>query len=174
MDFTLISLSTQWGPKAHTLFFCLLSGGPSAHTFFWVISQRPAPYFTVHSVGCLQPTPSSEWFLQHLHKVKVVSPCEVWAQMTKKRSRLTCDNMEELVYLHEVWDLGLVKKMLLDWWFFESMKHITFNVFSCLLIVDYETPSEWLWLWLSPVVSRLSFSFSIHTHTHTHIVTVIV
>ena len=23
--------------------------------------------------------------------------------MTKKRSRLTCDNMEELVYLHEVW-----------------------------------------------------------------------
>ena len=23
--------------------------------------------------------------------------------ITKKRSRLTCDNMEELVYLHEVW-----------------------------------------------------------------------
>jgi len=26
--------------------------------------------------------------------------------------------------------------------FFESMKHITFNVFSCLLFVDSETPSE--------------------------------
>ena len=41
-----------------------LSGLPAAHTFFWVIPQRPAPYFTVHSVGCLQPTPSSEWFLK--------------------------------------------------------------------------------------------------------------
>jgi len=28
MYFTSISLSTQWGPKAHTLFQCLLSGGP--------------------------------------------------------------------------------------------------------------------------------------------------
>ena len=26
--------------------------------------------------------------------------------------------------------------------FLESMKHITFNVFSCLLFVDSETPSE--------------------------------
>jgi len=26
--------------------------------------------------------------------------------------------------------------------FFESMKYITFNVFSCLLFVDSETPSE--------------------------------
>jgi len=26
--------------------------------------------------------------------------------------------------------------------FFESMKHITFNVFSCLLFFDSETPSE--------------------------------
>ena len=33
----------------------------AAHTFFRVI---PQPYFTVHSVGCLQPTPSSEWFLK--------------------------------------------------------------------------------------------------------------
>jgi len=35
--------------------------------------------------------------------------------MTKKRSRLTCDNMEELVYLHEVWsqvrEWETVKKM---------------------------------------------------------------
>jgi len=54
------------------------------------------------------------------------------------------------------------------------MKHITFNVFSCLLFSDSETPSESLWLWLSPAVLRLIFSFSIHTHTHTHIVTVIV
>jgi len=30
----LIALSTQWGPKAHTLVHCLLSGGPEAHTFF--------------------------------------------------------------------------------------------------------------------------------------------
>ena len=41
-----------------------LSGLSAAHTFFWVIPQGPAPYFTVHSVGCLQPTPSSEWFLK--------------------------------------------------------------------------------------------------------------
>ena len=38
--------------------------------------------------------------------------------MTKKRSRLTCDNMEELVYLHEVWpqvwDWEAVKKMRLE------------------------------------------------------------
>ena len=35
--------------------------------------------------------------------------------MTKKRSRHTCDNMEELVYLHEVWaqvrDWEVVMKM---------------------------------------------------------------
>ena len=60
--------------------------------------------------------------------------------MTKKRSRHTCDNMEELVYLHEVWRgaglggghedaLGVI-------FFFNSMKHITFNTFSCLLFVD--------------------------------------
>jgi len=66
--------------------------------------------------------------------------------MTKKRSRHTCDNMEELVYLHEVWRgaglggghedaLGVI-------FFFNSMKHITFNTFSCLLFVDSETPSE--------------------------------
>ena len=41
-----------------------LSGLPAAHTFLWVIPQRPAHYFTVHSVGCLQATPSSEWFLK--------------------------------------------------------------------------------------------------------------
>ena len=41
-----------------------LSGLPAAHTFFWVIPESPAPYFTVHSVGCMQPTPSSEWFLK--------------------------------------------------------------------------------------------------------------
>jgi len=38
--------------------------------------------------------------------------------MTKKRSRLTCDNMEELVYLHEVWaqvrEWEAVKKMRLE------------------------------------------------------------
>ena len=58
--------------------------------------------------------------------------------MTKKRSRLTCDNMEELVYLHEVWpqvwlqvqERKLVIKMRLEWFFFESIKHITFHVFS--------------------------------------------
>ena len=35
--------------------------------------------------------------------------------MTKKRSRLTCDNMEELVYLHEVWpqEWETIKKMRL-------------------------------------------------------------
>jgi len=97
--------------------------------------------------------------------------------MTKKRSSLTCDNMEELVYLHEVlpqvreWEA--VKKMRLKWFFFQSMKHITFNVFSCLLFVDSETPSEWLWLWLLPA-SRLSFALSIHIHTRIHIVTIIV
>ena len=38
--------------------------------------------------------------------------------MTKKCSRLTCDNMEELVYLHEVWpqvrEWEAVKKMRLE------------------------------------------------------------
>ena len=65
--------------------------------------------------------------------------------MTKKHSSLTCDNMKELVYLHEVWpqvrDWEAVKKMRLERFFFESMKHITFNVFSCRLFVDSETPS---------------------------------
>jgi len=61
-----------------------------------------------------------------------------------------------------------------QWFFFESMEHITFNVFSCLLFVDSETPSEWLWLWLSPAVSRLSFPLSIHTHTRIHVVTIVV
>jgi len=42
--------------------------------------------------------------------------------MTKKRSRLTCDNMEELVYLNEVcpqvreWEA--VKKMPSEWFVF--------------------------------------------------------
>ena len=39
--------------------------------------------------------------------------------MTKKRWRLTCDNMEELVYLHEIWQQArkweAVKKMRLEW-----------------------------------------------------------
>jgi len=38
--------------------------------------------------------------------------------MTKKRSRFTCDNMEELIYFHEVWpqvrDWEAVKKMRLE------------------------------------------------------------
>jgi len=38
--------------------------------------------------------------------------------MTKKRSRLTCDNIDELFYLHEVWpqvrDWEAVKKMRLE------------------------------------------------------------
>jgi len=67
-------------------------------------------------------------------------------EMTEKRPRLTCDKMEELVYLHEVWpqlqEWRAVKKMRLERFFLESMKHITFNVFSCLVFVDHETPSE--------------------------------
>jgi hypothetical protein len=39
--------------------------------------------------------------------------------MTKKRSRLTCENMEELVYLHEVWpqvqEWEAVNKIRLEW-----------------------------------------------------------
>jgi len=54
--------------------------------------------------------------------------------------------MEELVYLREVWpqvrDWESVKKMRLERFFLESMKQITFNIFSCLLFVDSETPSE--------------------------------
>jgi len=41
--------------------------------------------------------------------------------------------MEELVYLHEVWpqvrEWEAVKNMRLEWFFFESMKHITFNFY---------------------------------------------
>jgi len=66
--------------------------------------------------------------------------------MTKKRSRLTCNNMKELVCLHEVWpqvrDWEAVKKMRCERFFFESLNYITFNLVSCLLFVDYETPSE--------------------------------
>jgi len=63
--------------------------------------------------------------------------------MTKKRSmaRLTCDNMEELVYLHEVCLLGGGQKDALGVIFFELMKKFTFNVFSCLLF-DSETLFE--------------------------------
>jgi len=65
--------------------------------------------------------------------------------MTKKRPRLTCDNMEELVYLHEVWpqvrEWEAVMKMRSEWLFLELMKNITFNVFSCLLF-DSETQFE--------------------------------
>ena len=47
--------------------------------------------------------------------------------MTKKRSRLTCDNMEELVYLHEVWsqvrEWETVKKMRSEWFFFEILNN---------------------------------------------------
>ena len=57
-----------------------------------------------------------------------------------------CDNLEVLVYLHEVWpqlrEWKVVKKMRLENFFFESTKRISFNVFSCLLLVDSETPSK--------------------------------
>jgi len=58
--------------------------------------------------------------------------------MTKKRSRLTCDNMEELVYLRDLclylreWEV--VKKMRLDSFFLESIKHSTFNVIFLSLV----------------------------------------
>jgi len=89
--------------------------------------------------------------------------------MTKKRSRLTCDDVEELVYLHKVlpqvreWEV--VKKMHLKWffWYQWSTFNVTFNVLSCLLFPDCETPS---WFWLSKVVFRLSFSLCIHTHIY--------
>jgi len=68
--------------------------------------------------------------------------------MTKKRSHLTCDNIHELVYLHKVWtqvrDWEAVKKMRLERFVCESMKLITFKVFSFLLFVDSETPPEGL------------------------------
>jgi len=54
MYFTLISLSAQWGPKAHTLLFVF--------TVFWAVGRRP--------------TPSSEWFLKGPH---LISPFTQWA-----------------------------------------------------------------------------------------------
>jgi len=63
-----------------------LSGLPAAHTLFWVIPQRPAPYFTVHSVGCLQPTPSSEWFLKARTLFHLVSEWFLKAQTLFHRS----------------------------------------------------------------------------------------
>jgi len=62
-------------------------------------------------------------------------------KITKKRPRLTCDKMEELVYVHEMWPQFREWKSVKRF-FWEPMKHITFNVFSCLLFVDHETPSE--------------------------------
>ena len=86
MYFTLISLSTQWGAKAHNLFHCLLSRrptpssewGPEAHTFFWVgaggphlllsVGLRPTPCVHLYWVKSGMPTLSPRWFLQHLHQ----------------------------------------------------------------------------------------------------------
>jgi len=52
--------------------------------------------------------------------------------------------------------------------FFNQWKHITFNVFPCLLFSDSETPSESLWLWLLPAVSLISL-FSPYIYTYTYI-----
>ena len=65
--------------------------------------------------------------------------------MTKKHSSLTWDTMKDLVYFQEVAagaGLGGDQEGALVVIFFESMKHITFNVFACRLFVDSETPSE--------------------------------
>jgi len=53
--------------------------------------------------------------------------------------------MKDLVYFQEVAagaGLGGDQEGALVVIFFESMKHITFNVFACRLFVDSETPSE--------------------------------
>jgi len=67
-----------------------------------------------------------------------------------------------------------------EWFFFELMKNITFNVFSCLLF-DSETPFEphlscvcWLWdsIWLIVTLSLshcfLSFFFSLYIYTYAY------
>jgi len=88
--------------------------------------------------------------------------------MAKKRSRLTCDNMEELVYLHEVWrqvrNWEAVKKMHLEWFLLESMKHIAFNVFFCLLFVD----SFWMIVTLTLARCFSSLFLSLYTYTYTY------
>ena len=79
-----------------------LSGLPAAHTFFWVIPQRPAPYFTVHSVGCLQPTPSSERFLKARTLFHLVSEWFLKARTLFHRSlsemQLVQDSVKKILY----------------------------------------------------------------------------
>ena len=98
--------------------------------------------------------------------------------MTKQHSSLACDNMKELVYLHEVWsqvrDWEAVKKMRLEWFFFwiNDTHYLQWLLLSLVL---------WLWdsIWIIatstlPRCFSSPFSLSIHTHTHTHLVTIIV
>jgi len=79
-----------------------LSGLPAAHTFFWVIPQRPAPHFTVHSVGGLQPTPSSEWFLKARTLFHLVSEWFLKARTFFHRSlsemQLVQDSVQKIFY----------------------------------------------------------------------------
>jgi len=65
--FTLISLSTQWEPKAHTfsLSFERWAGGPH---LFLSVSRRPTPCVHLPWVKSGRPTLSPKWFLQHLHQ----------------------------------------------------------------------------------------------------------
>jgi len=80
-----------------------LSGLPAAHTFFWVIPQRPAPYFTVHSEGCLQPTPSSEWFLKARNLFHLVSEWFLKARTLFHCSlyemQLAQDSVKKILYI---------------------------------------------------------------------------
>ena len=89
--------------------------------------------------------------------------------MTKKCSRLTCDNMEDLVYLHEVWpqvrERETVNKMRLERFFVE-------NYLQCLLL----SLVCWLWdsIWmivtltLARCFSSLFFSLCTYTYTYTY------
>jgi len=62
--------------------------------------------------------------------------CTAGSGMTKKRSRLTCDNMEELVYLVEVWpqvrEWQAVKKMRLEQFFVNRWNTLfSMSCFDC-------------------------------------------
>jgi len=102
--------------------------------------------------------------------------------MTEKCSCLTCDNMEELVYLHEVWsqvwgwEVKRGKTMRLAWFFLNQWNTLPFCRFLSLVF--------WLWDFIWVIVTLTlahcfsSLFFPLHAYTyyvrHIHIVTIIV
>jgi len=91
--------------------------------------------------------------------------------ITKKRPLLTFDNMEELVYLHEVWPQvrggwEAVKKMRLARFFWINETHCL----QCLLLSLVFWLWDSIWIILTLTLARCFSSLfpSLHTYTYTY------